>query len=60
MTFIQVPCSTCNGGGILGVITREMATDAEAPDLEGQVIECHVCGGRGWLPKEVDAEEPAP
>jgi hypothetical protein len=42
-------CHVCNGGGALGIVSREMAIDAGAPELEGQVIPCNYCGGYGWL-----------
>jgi hypothetical protein len=42
-------CHVCNGGGILGIISKEMAMDAGAPEMEGQPLSCHYCGGYGWL-----------
>lgn len=42
-------CDVCNGGGILGIVSKEMAMDACAPEMEGQPIPCNYCGGQGWL-----------
>ena len=41
-------CQACMGAGILGIVSREMAADACAPEMEGQPIPCNYCGGDGW------------
>lgn len=52
--IVQVPCSTCNGGGVVGVVTRDMATDAGEPGMEGMEIPCNACGGQGRQVEEMD------
>lgn len=49
---VQVWCSTCAGSGSHEV-SREMASDAGEPGMEGMEIPCGDCGGDGWT---VDVE----
>lgn len=53
---VRRPCSTCGGSGCLGIVSREMASDAGSPELEGQPIGCSTCGGDGYIVEEVEDE----
>jgi hypothetical protein len=56
-------CRACDGQGEYEVqhqVTRDMATDAGEPEMEGMAIsdreQCSECGGAGYIPDErVDA-----
>lgn len=44
------PCHRCGGRGVVGEVTKEMATDAGySEEVVGQPISCNYCGGQGWL-----------
>lgn len=53
---VQRSCDNCGGGGIVGIISREMAMDAGEPAMEGQEVPCDTCGGHGWV-VDVDVVE---
>lgn len=53
---VRRPCDACGGGGVLGVVSRDMARDAGEPALEGQEVPCDRCGGYGSL-DDVDVIE---
>lgn len=51
-----IECIYCNGEGKITVerrVTREMAMDANEPDVEGwayfEEIDCEHCRGDGWI-----------
>lgn len=52
---VQRPCPNC-GGGALGIVTQEMATDAGMPEIVGQPVPCDTCGGYGSV-EDVDVIE---
>jgi len=39
----EAQCGNCNGTGIAGYATHEMALDAGDPSLEGQPVACWFC-----------------
>jgi hypothetical protein len=40
-------CQNCNGTGIAGYATHEMALDAGDAQLEGQIVACPFCETKG-------------
>ena len=44
-----VECPACNGSGIEGYVTRDMATDACEPTMEGMPMKCPKCKGDGYI-----------
>jgi hypothetical protein len=51
---IEIPCPQCGGTGIIGEVSREMAIDGGDRSLEGQIIECDVCRGGGFVSGTID------
>lgn len=53
----QIICPNCGGLGYLEIVSREMALDAEAPEMQGMEIECDRCKGKGWIYGEEESDE---
>jgi len=51
---VQVTCPMCGGQGLAGIVSRDRATDAEEPEMEGQGMPCSTCGGDGWILEPVN------
>jgi len=56
----KIICSSCNGIGIVGEVTREMAIDAGDIRYEGNIISCHECDGEGWIIEEASTIQEIP
>lgn len=54
--MVQIPCPNCGGGGVLGIVTRDMAMDAGDLRLEGEYVLCDTCAGSGNVTVTVDDE----
>lgn len=59
------PCPACDGQGSwteTHYVTREMASDACAPDMEGmpmkKKVRCHNCGGSGQVEEHGEDDGP--
>ena len=47
--IVEVVCPDCYGGRLAGIVSRDMATDAGEPSMEGQEILCATCNGDGFV-----------
>lgn len=46
---VKVQCRDCNGTGIVGEVTPDMAEDAGDGHRAGELILCWTCIGTGWV-----------